>query len=174
MAALFLFLGMFLGVVSIPFGLPGTAIILASMLVYGLYTDFSAAVGLWFFVVMCVLTVIAETADNWLTMLGASRYGASVTSMWVSLIGGLFGAVLIGGPLIPVFGPFGPFAGGLIGAFVAVVASEHRRHRNWVEALRAGWGTFVGRIAGILLKFLIAIVMILAVATSMFTGRANS
>src|SRR6185369_6687242 len=113
-----LFLGMLVGLVAIPFGFPGTLIILGSILVYAIATHFSGAIGIPFFIFLCVLTLIAETADNWLTALGAQRFGASRGSIWLSFLGGLLGAILIGGPAAVVLGPLGPVAGGFIGAFL--------------------------------------------------------
>src|SRR5689334_10506429 len=115
---------MIVGLVAIPFGFPGTFIILGSILVYALVTDFNGAIGVWFFIFLCVLTVIAETADNWLTAIGARRFGASRGSIWLSFLGGLLGAILIGAPAAFVLGPLGPIAGGFIGAFLAVFAYE--------------------------------------------------
>jgi hypothetical protein len=155
---------MLLGLALIPFGFPGTFIILLSIFIYALMTDFSGAVGVPFLIFLSVLTLIAETADNWLTAVGARRYGASMGSVWLSFLGGLLGAVMIGGPLAIIFGPLGPVAGGFAGAFGIVVAYEFYRHGNWKEALRAGWGTFLGRMAGIVLKLVISIAMIIAVA----------
>ena len=153
---------MLVGLATIPFGLPGAAIILLSVLLYALLTDF-AVIGVAFFILLAVLTLIAETADNWLTAVGARRYGASTGSVWLSFLGGLAGAIVVGGPLAIVFGPLGPVAGGFLGAFAVVVAYELNRHGNWNEALRAGWGTFLGRMAGIVLKVVISIAMIIAV-----------
>ena len=73
--------GMIFGLVSIPFGLPGTIIILLCTFVYALLTHFSGGIGVPFFVSLCVLTLLAETADHWLTAIGARRYGASTASM---------------------------------------------------------------------------------------------
>ena len=73
---------------------------------------------------------------------------------------------MIGGPASIVFGPLGPIAGGFIGAFVAVVAYELYKQKNMSEALRAGWGSFIGRMAGIVLKVVISVAMIIAVALS--------
>src|SRR5881409_1709957 len=84
-----LFLGMVAGLVTIPFGFPGTFIILGCILVYATATDFNGAVGVAFFVLLSVMTLIAETADNWLTAIGARRYGASTGSIWLSFLGGL-------------------------------------------------------------------------------------
>jgi len=161
-----LFLGMLLGIVVIPFGFPGTVIILASTLIYALATGFSDAITVPFFILLCVLTLISETADNWLTAIGARRYGASTASMWLSFLGGLLGAILVGVPLALVFGPLGPIIGGFAGAFLIVVAYERTHGKDWNNALAAGWGTFVGRMAGIVLKLVIAVAMVIAVAVA--------
>ena len=162
-----LFVGMTFGLVSIAFGLPGTIIILACIFVYAQSTHFHAAVGIPFFVFLCVLTVIAETADNWLAAVGARHYGASTGSIWLSFFGGLAGAIIIGGPLAIVFGPLGPVVGAFVGAFLFVIAYEFYSGKKGSEALRAGWGTFLGRVAGMVLKLVISVAMIIAVAASM-------
>lgn len=161
-----LVIGMLVGLAVIPFGLPGVVIILISTLIYAILTGFSAGVGVFFFIVQCFLTVIAETADNWLTVLGARRFGASKASMWLSLLGGLSGALLIGGPAALLLGPLGPLVGGFAGAFLIVFGYERFHGKNTREALRAGWGTFLGRTAGILLKLVLAITIVVAVAIS--------
>ena len=162
-----LFVGMILGLVSIPFGLPGTVIILGAILIYAIVTHFNAGIGIPFFIVLCIMTLLAETADNWLSAIGARRYGASTGSIWLSFVGGIGGAVFIGGPLAIPLGPLGPIAGGFIGTFAIVVAYEFYRRKNWMEALKAGWGTIVGRMAGIILKVVIAAAMIISVAVAM-------
>ena len=163
-----LFLGMISGLVSIPFGFPGTLIILGCVFIYAILTHFTAGVGVFLFVVLCILTLAAETADQWLSAVGAKRYGASTRSMWLSFIGSIVGALIIGGPLAAVFGPLGPIIGGFLGAFLIVVVHEVYVHGNFVEALRAGWGTLVGRMAGMLLKFVISIAIIVTVAFAIF------
>jgi uncharacterized protein YqgC (DUF456 family) len=161
---------MTLGLVSIAFGLPGTIIILGCIFVYAQSTHFHAAVGIPFFVFLCVLTVIAETADNWLAAVGARHYGASTGSIWLSFFGGIAGAIIIGGPLAIVFGPLGPVVGAFVGAFLFVIAYEFYSGKKGSEALRAGWGTFLGRVAGMVLKLVISVAMIIAVAASMLLG----
>jgi uncharacterized protein YqgC (DUF456 family) len=161
-----LFLGMTLGLVSIPFGFPGTLIIMGCVLVYALVTHFAGAIGVPFFVFLCMLTLVAETADNWLSAIGAKRYGASTRSMWLSFVGGLVGAIVIGGPLTVALGPLGPVVGGFAGAFAIVVVHELYLHGNFRDALRAGWGTFLGRMAGMVLKLVISIAIIASVAAA--------
>jgi uncharacterized protein len=165
-ALVLLFIGMTIGILSIPFGFPGAAIVLASTLIYALFTSFNAAIGWPLFIFLCLLTVVAETADNWLTAIGAKRYGGSTGSMWLSLVGGLLGAIVLGSPLAFILGPLGPVAGGFAGAFAIVVAYEYYRRRNMNDALRAGWGTFLGRMAGMALKLVIAIAMVAAVTAA--------
>lgn len=161
-----LFAGMILGLAIIPFGFPGTILIFVSILIYAISTHFAAGVGVAFFVVLCILTVISETADNWLSAISTRHYGGSSSSMWLSLFGGLLGAIVLGGPLALIFGFAGPIFGGFAGAFLVVFVNEYGRQRDVRQALRAGWGTFMGRMAGVLLKFVIAVTMIIAVAVS--------
>jgi len=159
--------GMLVGLALIPFGLPGTVVILVSILIYAVLTNFSAGVGVAFFILLCGLTFVAETADNWLTMLGARRFGASTASMWLSMLGGLAGAIFIGAPLALALGPLGPIAGGFAGAFLIVFLYERSHGQDNRLALRAAGGSLLGRAAGIVLKFVIAIAMIIAVALAL-------
>ena len=152
-----------IGLIIIPFGLPGVALIFVGILVYGLMTDFRAAIGLNFFLVLCALTVVAETADNWLMVLGAKKYGASAGAIWLSFLGGVLGGLLLGPPLAVLVGFLGPFLGAFVGAFLAVLLYEYYRNRQMEQALRAAWGAFLGRMAGILLKMMIGVGMVVAV-----------
>jgi uncharacterized protein len=163
LSQLMLFGAMVVGLVIIPFGLPGVAVIFISVLLYALATDFSAAIGVNFFLVLCGLTVVAETADNWLMLLGARKFGASSASIWLSLLGGFLGAALIGPPLALILSFVGPFVGAFVGAFLIVVLFEYWKKRQWNEALRAGWGTLVGRLAGIAFKMMIAVAMVVSI-----------
>jgi uncharacterized protein YqgC (DUF456 family) len=72
-----LFLGIATGLLIIPLGLPGVAVIFVSALLYALITDFGTRISPGFLVVLGVLMIIAETADNWLMAFGAKKFGAS-------------------------------------------------------------------------------------------------
>jgi uncharacterized protein len=150
------------GLIIIPLGLPGTVLILIVAGVYAWLTDF-AIIGGWSLVVLTGLTIISETADNWLTAVGVKRYGGSTRAMWLSVPGALLGAMLLGAPLALLLGPLGPIAGGFLGAFASVVLYEWSREKNVQAALRVGWGTLLGRAAGILLKMVIAIGMVVGI-----------
>ncbi len=158
---------MIAGLISIPFGFPGSLIILGCALAYAWFTHFAAGIGVPFFIMLCVLTLVAETADNWLSAVGARRFGASTSSIWLSFIGGIAGAIIIGGPIAILLGPLGPIAGGFLGAFLIVVLHEYSVRGDIREALHAGWGTLLGRMAGMILKVVISVAMIISVAIAM-------
>jgi uncharacterized protein YqgC (DUF456 family) len=71
--------------------------------------------------------------------------------------------------LAVVLSVVGPVIGAFLGAFLSVVLYERRQKQNWREALRAGWGTLLGRVAGIALKMTVAVGMVAAVAWSVLT-----
>ena len=167
-ANLLLFMGMAVGLAIIPFGLPGIGLIFGSALLYALITQFNA-VSLNLILALGVLTILGETADNWLMAAGAKRFGASTTAAWLSLLGGFLGALILGPILAVVLNVMGPVIGAFLGAFVSVVLYERRQKQNWREALRAGWGTLLGRVAGIALKMVVGVGMAAAVVWSVLT-----
>ena len=166
---LLLFIGMAAGLAMIPFGLPGIGVIFGSALLYALLTQFSSGISLNLILILAAFTLLGETADNWLMAIGAKRFGASTAAAWLSLLGGLLGALILGPILAVALNIIGPIAGAFLGAFISVVLYEHRRKQNWREALRAGWGTLLGRVAGIALKVVVGVGMVAAVAWSVLT-----
>ena len=58
--------------------------------------------------------------------------------------------------------------GAFVGAFLIVVVYEMYLHGNFNAAVRAGCGTFLGQMAGMVLKFVLSIAMIVAVALATF------
>ena len=168
-ANLLLFIGVAVGLVIIPFGLPGIGVIFGSALLYALATQFSP-ISLNLILVLGALTILGETADNWLMAAGAKRFGASTAAAWLSLLGGFLGALILGPFLAVALNVVGPVVGAFLGAFIAVVLCEHRQKQNWREALRAGWGTLLGRVAGIALKMVVGVGMAAAVAWSVLKG----
>lgn len=164
-----LFLGMTVGLAIIPFGLPGIGVIFGSALLYALLTQFNGGISLNLVLVLAALTIAGETADNWLMAAGAKRFGASTAAAWLSMLGGILGAMILGPFLAVALNVIGPVVGAFVGAFVVVVLYERRRTQNWREALRAGWGTLLGRVAGIVLKMAVGVGLVAAVTWSLLT-----
>ncbi|MFN8007891.1 MAG: DUF456 domain-containing protein [Terriglobia bacterium] len=163
LGVLLLFAGMLAGLLMIPFGLSGVAVILGSIGIYAFLTHFGEGISLQLFLILCVLTVVAETSDNWLVALGARKFGASRTAVWLSFVGGMIGSVLIGLLLAPLIGILAPFVGAFTGSFLIVFVYEYRNDKGLRGALRAGWGTVLGRTAGVILKMAVGFGMILTV-----------
>lgn len=105
---------------------------------------------------MAVLTILVTVLDYVVPAVGAKKYGASKAGLWGSILGMLLGIVF--------FPPWGM----LIGAFAGAMAGELLAGRKGKTALRAGWGVFVGNMAGIGLKLALCTVMIFYYIKEMF------
>ncbi len=127
--------------------IPGILLIYAGYLLYGFATGWQAY-GLGAIVVWSVVTALVLLLDLCAGAIGARRYGASRSGTRGSLIGGLIGALAAG------------FPGLILGPFVGTTAGELLRGRSYRDALRSGWGTFIGFVLGSLVKIAIGVVMI--------------
>ena len=119
--------------------LPGPPLSFIALLLLSFAKDWEPF-SVTFFIVMGGLTILVTVLDYLVPAVGAKKYGATKFGIWGSIIGlfvGLF-----------VFPPFGLFLGGFAGA----VVGELFAGREGKEALRAGWGSFIGNLAGMGLK----------------------
>ena len=126
---------------------PGTTIILAAAVVHRLVLGADRSLGWSALIAMLVLTLLTYAVDAAAGYLGAKRFGAT---KW-GLIGGAAGALLG-----LFFGLLGLFVGPVIGA----VAGELIGGKEVMKAGRAGWGTFLGGLAGVVAKLFIGLIMI--------------
>src|SRR3954449_9666455 len=104
MQALLLVLAIIVGLVMIPFGMPGTLILFASALCYFLLVP-AGGIGLTTVIAMGVLMAVAEGLEWVLTARFTKRYGGSRRAGWGAVIGGMVG-VFMGVP-IPLQGALG-------------------------------------------------------------------
>ena len=142
------------GLILIPFGLPGLWIMMGGILAYGWLTDFRS-VGVATIVIALAIAFFGEILDNWLGFRFAKRYGGSTRSGWGALLGGLVGAG-IGVPIAFV----GSVIGAFIGAFAGAVVFEYTYSRHAGVAARAGWGALLGRAAGSAAKIVLGLVLV--------------
>lgn len=151
-------LGLFVGLVVIPFGLAGTFIILLSAFFFAWISDFSTIT--WpFLAILLSIAIGAELVEFLLGALAARKHGSSSWGIWGSIVGGFLGAVW-GTALSPIIGTiFGAFIGAFIGAFLF----EYARFRDSQKAFNAGWGAFLGTAAGRIFKLVVAIAMIVMI-----------
>jgi len=129
--------------------IPGVPMIFAAALVYAIITDF-AAVNVNTIIIFGILAVLSLVLDWVATAFGVKKLGGS----YFGILGSFLGMIV--GLLIPGFGLVGFIAGAFIGAvlFEMLLGKESR------TALRAGLGSFIGFLAGGILKFAIGAAMI--------------
>lgn len=126
--------------------LPGTILILGGI-VLGAWIDHFTRIG-WFAVsAVGVLAVLAWLMDYVAAMLGAKRAGASRQALIGAAVGTVAG-IFMG--LVGVL--FMPLVGAAVGEFMA--------RRDHGQALRVGVATWLGLLAGMLAKFVLAFMMI--------------
>ena len=142
------FLCMLVGIIGciVP-GLPGTPIAYAGLWLAQVTdrVDFSWQMLLIWGIVTIVVSVLDYVVPAW----GTKRYGGTKYGVWGSTIGvfaGLF------------FGAIGVILGPLVGAVIGELISG----KETAEALRAGWGSFIGLLCGTILKLICCGLMLTA------------
>ncbi len=127
---------------------PGTTIIFAAAALHRFMLGADRSIGWLALGTLLFLTLVTYAIDAGAGYMGAKRFGAT---RW-GTIGGIIGAI-VG----LFFGLIGLFVGPVIGAIIGEVIGGQRL----VHAGRAGWGTFLGAIAGMIAKLMIALAMIM-------------
>ncbi len=120
--------------------IPGPPISYAGLLLLQVAKDnpFSAETMMIWLTVTIVVTLLDYVVPVW----GTRKYGGSRQGVWGSIIGLLAGLFFF--PPIGIV--IGPFAGAILGEMIA--------GKNSNDAFRAGFGSFVGLMAGTLLKLI--------------------
>ena len=126
--------------------LPGTILVLAGV-VLGAWIDDFTRVGGFAVGAVAVLAVLAWAMDYISAMLGAKRAGASRQAVIGAAVGTVAG-IFMG--LVGVL--FMPLVGAAVGEYIA--------RRNQHMAVRVGIATWLGLMAGMLAKFVLAFMMI--------------
>lgn len=88
-----------------------------------------------------IVTIVVTVLDYVIPALGTKRYGGTKWGVWGSTVGVFVGMF---------FGAVGVILGPLLGA----ILGEMLNGKEWNEALRAGWGSFIGLLFGTILKLI--------------------
>lgn len=126
--------------------LPGLPLVFAGMLLAA-WTDNFEHIHWPTLVVLGLMTLLSLAVDLFATTVGAKRVGASRKALLGSILGTFAGLFFL-----PVGLFVGPFAGALLG--------ELWHGREWRQATKVGFGTWLGIALGVVLKLGLAFAMV--------------
>lgn len=124
--------------------LPGTPLSYIGILLLE-FTD-KIEFSLAFLVFWAVVVIIVQILDYVVPMWGTKKFGGSKYGMWGSTAG-----LIIGLFFSPLGIIIGPFAGAVLGELIG--------GKDIGIALKAGFGAFLGFLAGTLVKLIVAIIL---------------
>ena len=127
--------------------LPGTTIILAAAVIHRIMLGPEKSIGWRTIAVLVLLTLATYAIDVLAGYFGAKYFGATKWATFGAIAGALIGLL---------FGILGLFVGPVVGA----IAGEFIAGKRMIDAGRAGWGSLLGNIGGMLAKLIIALAMI--------------
>lgn len=126
---------------------PGTSIILGAALLHRIMVGAEKGMSWWGLGLLVVLTLASYGVEFLSGYVGAKRFGAT---RW-----GVAGAV-VGG----IVGIFTGFVTLLVAPIIGAIVGELIGGKRMVEAGKAGWGTLLGNVAGMVAKLAIALAMV--------------
>ena len=135
--------------------IPGPPLAFASLLVL----SYAKGWGLFsseFLIIAGALSLLISVLDYILPAEGARRYGASKFGV-IGAIVGIIGGFLIMPPL-----------GIVIGALLGAVAGELAANKSGHDALRAGWGVFLGFMVGTGIRLAFSLAMLFFYVKALF------
>jgi len=148
--SLLMLLGVLLVVVGIAGtvmpAIPGVPLVFVGLLVAA-WADHFQKVGWFTLSILGVLTLFSFVLDFFATSLGAKRVGASWLALALSVVGAIVGIFFSIPGLI-----LGPFVGAFVGEYIA--------RRDWRQARRVGFGTWLGMLLAIAGKLALIFTMV--------------
>lgn len=146
LAAIF---GMAIGLIGtvLPF-LPGTTIILAAAVLHRVMVGPAQGMGWWSLGALVLLTLVSYALEYASGFFGAKYFGATRWGVIGAIVGGIVG--IFTGFITLLFLP-------MIGAIIGELIGGQRL----VSAGKAGWGTLLGNLAGMLAKMIIGLAMVI-------------
>jgi uncharacterized protein YqgC (DUF456 family) len=126
---------------------PGTTIILAAAIVHRLAVGAEKGMNWWAIALLVLLTLVSYALDFASSYFGAKYFGATRWGVAGAVIGGIVG-IFTGFVTLLVL----PIVGAILGELIA--------GKRLISAGKAGWGTLLGNLAGMVAKFAIGVTMI--------------
>ncbi|GAB2501699.1 DUF456 domain-containing protein [Arenimonas alkanexedens] len=136
--------------------LPGLPVMFAGMLLAAWVDDFQR-IGVTPLVVLGVLVLLSIAVDLASGIVGAKRVGASNKALWGAGLGSLVG-IFFGLP------------GLIAGPFLGAAMGEMSDGKEWRDASRIGFGTWIGLALGAALKLALAFAMLGVFGVALWLG----
>lgn len=105
------------------------------------FTDKGDEISNRILIIWGIVTILVTVLDYVIPVWGTKRFGGSKWGVWGSTIGLIAGLFL---------GPWGV----ILGPFVGAVVFELLGGKPSREAIRAGWGSFIGLLSGTIIKLI--------------------
>jgi uncharacterized protein YqgC (DUF456 family) len=122
--------------------LPDAPLLLAGFAFYAFFIH-SAPLGASFWITVIILTLFLFFVDYLASSVAVKKYGGSIWSIIAAIVGIVIFPFIIG----PV--------GIIVGPFVMVLLLELILKKSWGEAFKVAFGTFVGFVGGVFVKFFV-------------------
>ena len=126
---------------------PGTTVILGAAILHRVMVGAEKGMGWWGFGVLALLALASYGLEFFSGYFGAKHFGATRWGVAGAVVGGILG-IFTGFVTLLVLPIVGAIVGELIGG------------KRLVAAGKAGWGTLLGNLAGMVGKLVIALAMI--------------
>ena len=149
--------------------LPGTWLMALALALYAIATRSAGYVGWKSVMTLFLLAGAAEVMDIFGSGAGAKKAGASRRATIGAVVGGVVGAVC----LSPFLFPIGTIAGACVGCFVGAGAVELLVRRDVGQSVRVGYHAAKGRLMGIVVKIMFALIMMMIAAWTALPVRSH-
>ncbi len=128
--------------------LPGAPLIYIGFIVFGLFNDFTVF-STWFWIGELLLLILTLLIDYISGAVGTKKFGGSKAGVWGSVIGSIAGLFVL------------PPVGLLVGPIIGATIGELLNRRPLKQAIRIGFGSFIGLAGGVFGKIICELSMII-------------
>ena len=154
---------MILSLALLVFGLPGVWVMIGLASLWDLVLS-DGAFTWQTYTLMLGMAVTAEVAEFLAGHFGTKSFGGSSKGSLGGMVGAILGAILCA----PLFFGLGALPGALGGAFSGCLTVELVRGTPTSQAVRAAWGTTLGRFGGFVVKVGMALAILFYVLPIMW------
>ena len=167
MEQIVLVVALIVGLLMVPFGLPGLWVMLGAVTLYS-YALPAGGIGTGTIIVVGALAFLGELMEFLLTGRFVKRYGGSRRSGWGAVLGSIVGAIV--GVPVPVIGSLiGAFPGAFAGAWLAELTLRGEVR----AATHVATGALLGRMAAVATKAGVGCAVIVWVVFALFMGGVS-